>query len=262
MDFSSDAESFSTPFVPGKQTFQKKWLDIDGGPNSTTLTEWISSLEPTGDLLLQMDIEGAEYRNLVNCPAFLLQRFRIIVLELHNLEIRYNTTRFQNTITPVLQLLGNHFTCVHAHANNVGGREWCPESGLDVPRVLEVTFLRNDRFSLVPQIPFNPPMIPHPLDIDCNSLNHPPLLLSERWLPNLKRNGESQARANSIYSVQSGSCIDDIYRQLQTSEHRIQLLERRLQDLNWFSWLERSFKSITSFFRNKKGTKNSSLKMP
>jgi hypothetical protein len=249
MDFSSDAESFSTPLVPGKQTFQKKWLDIDGGPNNVKLSEWIAPLEPTGDLLLQMDIEGAEYRNLANCPLSLLKRFRIIVLEMHDLQIQYNAALFVETIAPVIQLLGDHFVSVHAHANNAGGREWCPETGLDVPHVLEITFLRKDRFELASELTTHPPMIPHPLDIDRNCRNRPPLFLSETWLPQHQRSLESQERANSIYTANSGICINELYRQLETADRRIRSLERRLQELNWLAWLEKSAKSIKSLFR-------------
>ena len=32
-----------------------------------------------------MDIEGAEYRNVINCSDQLLNRFRIIVIEIHDL---------------------------------------------------------------------------------------------------------------------------------------------------------------------------------
>ena len=248
MDFSSDADSFSTPLVPSKQTFQKKWLDIDGGPNSVTLSEWISPLEPTGDLLLQMDIEGAEYRNLANCPLTLLKRFRIIVLEMHDLQIQYNTALFVESIAPVIQLLGDHFVSVHAHANNAGGREWCPETGLDVPHVLEITFLRKDRFELASELTTYPPMIPHPLDIERNCTDLPPLFLSEAWLPQQKRALESQAKAHSIYTANAGICLDDLYRQLETAECRIQSLERRLQNLNWLAWLEKSAKSIKTLF--------------
>jgi hypothetical protein len=85
-DFSSDVEKFKTPLQPG-QTFKKKWLDVDDKKDSISLNEWVTELEPDSnqDLLLQMDIEGAEYRNILNTSESILQRFRIIVIELHGL---------------------------------------------------------------------------------------------------------------------------------------------------------------------------------
>jgi hypothetical protein len=38
------------------------------------------------DLILQMDIEGAEWHVLLNVSRDTLRRFRIIVIELHDLE--------------------------------------------------------------------------------------------------------------------------------------------------------------------------------
>ena len=64
-DFSSDQDKLRTPLVEGMQTFKKKWLDIDGGKDSISLKEWVEELSPdtSKDLILQIDIEGAEYRN-------------------------------------------------------------------------------------------------------------------------------------------------------------------------------------------------------
>ena len=48
------------------QYFRKQWLDVNAADNSISLEEWIASdVGEEGDLLLQMDIEGAEYRNLL-----------------------------------------------------------------------------------------------------------------------------------------------------------------------------------------------------
>jgi hypothetical protein len=67
-DFSSDINNFKTPLVDGMQTFQKKWLDVDGSKDSLSLEEWVEELEPNNeqDLILQMDIEGAELAILKN----------------------------------------------------------------------------------------------------------------------------------------------------------------------------------------------------
>ena len=121
-DYSSDENSFATPLKPGMQTFRKQWLDIDGCENCVSLEAWVAELEPSsGDLLLQMDIEGAEYRNLCNCSPGLLARFRVILLELHGLEMVNDPTRLKEVLAPLLLLLDQQFVCVHAHPNNVAG---------------------------------------------------------------------------------------------------------------------------------------------
>lgn len=86
-DHSSNVEAFATPLIEGRQTFLKKWLDVTGAADSVALADWVALRAPgTADLLLQMDIEGAEYRNLLGTPDDVLRRFRIVVLELHGLE--------------------------------------------------------------------------------------------------------------------------------------------------------------------------------
>lgn len=87
-DYSSSLEALETPLIDKMQTFHQLWLDLEGMPNSITLDSWVNSLVPSDpglDLILQMDIEGAEYRTLFTASAATIQRFRIIVIELHGL---------------------------------------------------------------------------------------------------------------------------------------------------------------------------------
>ena len=65
-DFTSDVRNFRTPLKDG-QTFRKLWLDVNGAKNSISLEQWVAekSVIRQGDLILQIDIEGAEYRNLL-----------------------------------------------------------------------------------------------------------------------------------------------------------------------------------------------------
>jgi hypothetical protein len=69
-DKSSDPEKLKTPLINGMQTFVKKWLDIDQNDDNISLEEWVIEHNPNSkdDLILQMDIEGAEYRNILNTP--------------------------------------------------------------------------------------------------------------------------------------------------------------------------------------------------
>jgi len=86
-DYSSDLDDLATPLRPGKQTFEKLWLDVIGTKEAVALETWVArhAPDPKTDLLLHMDIEGAEYRNILAATDAVLGRFRIIVLELHNL---------------------------------------------------------------------------------------------------------------------------------------------------------------------------------
>jgi hypothetical protein len=146
-DYSSDESQFRSPLIPEMQTFDRKWLDINGSPDSQSLGEWVELYSPLGgDLLLQMDIEGAEYRNLLNSPTTLLERFRIIVIELHGLRAFLRKDLPSKEIGPLLRKLYQTHICVHAHPNNCCGEYLDEETGLNFPAVIELTLLRRDRF--------------------------------------------------------------------------------------------------------------------
>lgn len=196
-DYSSDLSMFKTPLnVPG-QTFRKKWLDVDGSADSICLKEWVEELVPDSqdDLILQMDIEGAEYRNLLNTPGFILCRFRIILIELHCIKRACECQDFfRQQLGPLLSILDKYFICVHAHPNNCCGEFLLEGTNLNLPNVHELTFLRRDRLDGVAKGACYPPMLPHPLDIPSNMPNKPPIFLNEHWLASGKRSPESSIR--------------------------------------------------------------------
>ncbi len=176
-DFTCEVDQFTTPLKPGLQTFQKKWLDAEPGPDNLSLEDWIRSCDTGGDLLLQMDIEGAEYRNLIATSPETLARFRMIVLEVHRLGAMLHEPVMRRAIAPCFAKLARDFTAVHVHPNNCCGEFEVPGSDIRIPNTLELTLLRNDRFKPAP----GPPALPHPLDISRNQLQRPPLFLAEAW---------------------------------------------------------------------------------
>jgi hypothetical protein len=139
-----------------------------------TLDDWVNATSPgsSGELMLQIDIEGFEYETLLATSRELLGRFRIIVAEFHMLDQFWNRPFFSIASSAILKLLQTH-TCVHMHPNN-----FLPPAifqGLAIPPLMEFTFLRNDRFrSSLPATRF-----PHPLDGD-NTAN-PTLVLPTYW---------------------------------------------------------------------------------
>jgi hypothetical protein len=134
-----------------------------------TMDDWMhdSVGDLAGDMILQMDIEGWEFKALNRISDKNLNRFRIIILEVHGLDylLNYKIRMFR-------KLLINH-TCVHIHPNN------CSEStqvgSFSIPRMVEFTFLRNDRIS---SREFRSDF-PHPLDRD-NTSNET-IVLPEYW---------------------------------------------------------------------------------
>lgn len=244
-DYTSDLEALETPLIEFMQTFRKKWLDIDHGQDSITLDEWVEEEcpDPEGDLLLQMDIEGAEYRNLLACKQSTLNRFRIIAIELHRLDSANDSEEFENELGPLLRRLDNSHICVHAHPNNCCGEVTIEGSGLVIPRVIELTFLRRDRLNQGQPGASYQPLLPQPLDLDRNVKELPPLLLEGDWVDEKSFEAETPAGISTWKKVALLSQkLDHALRQLneanklfeykqESAKRRIEYLERRLGEL-------------------------------
>ena len=67
--------------------FSKKFIGVIGNETTITLDDWVAINAPgADDLILQMDIEGTEWSVLLNVSRATLLRFRILVIEFHDLE--------------------------------------------------------------------------------------------------------------------------------------------------------------------------------
>jgi len=197
-DFSSDLNKFKTNLIENMQFFEKKWLDIYDNENSISLEQWVSKYisSSSWDLMLQMDIEGAEYRNLLSCSELLLKRFRILVIELHDFTDLLNKTKDKKTKSLINKISKTH-VCVHSHPNNCCGQLIDKETGMNIPDVLELTFLRKDRF-LTRRKLINPE-IPHFEDINSNVMAKRPLHLNINWLKPYKRSLKSRFKILKDY---------------------------------------------------------------
>lgn len=189
-DYSSDVEKFRTPLIDGMQFFEKKWLDIEENEITLDINKWVSvNTASDSDLILQMDIEGAEYRNLLHASQETLSRFRIIVLEIHDLMLLSKLEFLEGVFVPVLDKLSEFFGLVHVHPNNIAGNCVFGEN-LQVPKLLEITFLRKDRFT-TQKIPL---ALPHQLDV-INVVAKPPLHLNGIFLKNAD---QAQSEINGL----------------------------------------------------------------
>jgi hypothetical protein len=196
-DFSVSPDQLSTPLIEGKQTFEKLWLEAEDTDTSVTLETWVARHSPnrSEDLILQMDIEGAEYRTLAACPAETLDRFRIIVIELHDLNAFNDPNLAATTIGPLLEALDRSHRCIHVHPNNCCGQILHTETGMNIPLGVEATFLRKDRFDESPHAKTFQPQLPHPLDITSNiGLAAPALHLNTAWIEGGKRSPASRLK--------------------------------------------------------------------
>lgn len=155
-------------------SFLKKFVGATTSDMFITLQDWVdgAAVTPDADLLLQMDIEGYEYETLLSMPDILLKRFRVIVIEFHRLHHLWSRPFFRLAAPAFDKLLQTH-SVVHLHPNNC--RDSFYMQGIDMPRVMEFTFLHNDRFDSHGYAD----TFPHPLDHD--NTGRPHLALPDCW---------------------------------------------------------------------------------
>lgn len=139
-------------------SFTKKYIGGTDFGDYMTMDSWVNDKAPiNGDLLLQMDIEGAEYKAILTTPNEVLNRFRIIAIEIHNAQHWFSPIAWE-VVTAFFDKLLTDFHVVHNHPNNN-----CPfidVDGLLVPTVFELTLLRKDRSEALGYAT----EFPHPLD--------------------------------------------------------------------------------------------------
>ena len=124
-------------------SFEKVYIGIHNTHGSKTLDYWISSKAPhEKDFILQMDIEGAEYKILKKLSSKRLRSFRIMVIEFHDLERLIYRHGFKS-IHAVFKKITKFFDVVHIHPNN--SIPLIVYNSIKIPPVLEFTFLRKDR---------------------------------------------------------------------------------------------------------------------
>jgi hypothetical protein len=155
--------------------FLLKFIGPTDNNDFITLDTWIksSSVNTNSDLLLQMDIEGWEYLSIINVSNEILKRFRIIVIEFHNLHELWNPAFFNIANQTFSKLLESH-SCVHIHPNNY--TELHSFNGIEIPPLAEFTFYRNDNNA----IPSFENTFPHLLDSK-NVKENPDIHLPQIW---------------------------------------------------------------------------------
>lgn len=166
--FMADYSVASLPMSRPEFTFDKKFLGSSDRDPYFTLASWKEKYLNgyTGDLLLQMDIEGYEYETILSTPETLLDQFRIMVIEFHELDKLFDAFDF-TLISSCFERLLQFFYVVHIHPNNTS--EVVKRGEIAVPAVMEFTFLNKRRANnKTAQTAF-----PHPLDADCGpALRH------------------------------------------------------------------------------------------
>lgn len=131
--------------------------------------------EKSGEKILQIDIEGGEYPVLIYESPSTLANFSTMIVEFHDFHRLYEKT-FLRMVSAVFEKIYENFSICHVHPNNCCGV--AELDGISVPRVIEVTFIRNDQ--LVKYKNGKQIALPHPLDKK-NVKENDELLMPEIW---------------------------------------------------------------------------------
>lgn len=170
LDGSVDGPPASHP----KFHFTRKYLDTHNSEKTITLDSYAAPIAPGKDLILQMDVEGAEYRIIAATAVETLSRFRIIVIEFHDLSSLFTRFGFREISSSFRKLLLTH-RVVHIHPNNIGGPT--VRGPLSIPSLMEFTFYRRDRSFSGKK---SESSYPHPMD-NRNVESRPDITLPDCW---------------------------------------------------------------------------------
>ncbi|CAI8426175.1 MAG: Uncharacterised protein [Hyphomonas sp. TMED17] len=142
-----------------------------------TLSDWIEDCigDDASEKVLQMDIEGGEYDVLAYESAENFAAFSTLIIEFHMVQTiaEYN---FLQMVSAIFEKLYLNFSIAHVHPNNTVPVQ--KVAGVLVPRIMEVTFIRNDLVDRFRN--HNDITLPHPLDRK-NETKRPDIVMPEIW---------------------------------------------------------------------------------
>jgi Methyltransferase domain len=134
----------------------------DGGEFTSIVTALQTNGHPArNDLILKIDVEGAEWSTFDQLPDHVLSQFRQIIIEYHGF-LRVSERDWSAVFMRVLQKIHRSHAVHHVHANNWGRYQIV--ANVPVPDVLEVSYIRRDIFRLASSTE----IYPTPIDAPCD----------------------------------------------------------------------------------------------
>ena len=171
--YMADASVNGPPIQNSHFHFTPKFLGVFDDGETIRLDTYCDNIGAKGDLLLQMDIEGAEWEVLLDTSPRTLEKFRIIVLEFHEIQEMFSSFGFNLVKAVFAKLLRSH-RVVHIHPNNI--RAPVTYGEFQAYPLMEFTFYRRDRAPGLGHVGH----FPHPEDVDC-AANKPTATLPRCW---------------------------------------------------------------------------------
>ena len=125
--------------------------------------------EAKTNMILKMDVEGAEWDFLATVTSETLNKFDQMVFEFHDMIKPKTQSEMLDVLTCIKKINRTH-SLVHLHANNHGTLLILDDKIL-MPNVLELTYVKTSNYELVDDeniflpLPFDQPNHPHRSDI-------------------------------------------------------------------------------------------------
>ena len=117
--------------------------------NLNTLENFIkrNSHEDKDNMILKMDVEGAEWSFLATVSSETLSKFDQMVFELHDL-IEPKDQSVMNATLACIKKINQTHSLVHLHANNCSSLMILDDKIL-IPNILELTYVKTSNYELV-----------------------------------------------------------------------------------------------------------------
>ena len=122
--------------------------------NDDKNTDLVFLIDKYDNIFLKMDIEGGEYRWLLNITETQLSKFKQIVIEFHGITDDGWNSSYSNKVKCLEKLSNTHYI-VHAHGNSYSSMVG------KIPNVIELTYVNKNYFNSVPELNTCPLPIPN-----------------------------------------------------------------------------------------------------
>ena len=137
-----DFNEINKEILPKNSLFQKKKLSLENKSTEISINQWIDKNDK--EIILKIDIEGDEYPILANISDHNLRKVRILIIEFHDLRNLRNNSFF-SFFEKIFSRLNTIFYPCHLHVNNTSKVKNI--NNLEIPDMIEMTFIRKDRVS-------------------------------------------------------------------------------------------------------------------
>lgn len=188
----------------------------DGAQRLYSIEDHLKKNQIAGDnLILKMDVEGAEFEALNALSPATLARFEQIVMEVHGID-QLGDDAFRLTFNRTFSRLNEYFTLFHVHANNYDGSTLTAIGKIPAVSMMELSYMRSDRITRRP----NETLYPCALDYPCTN-NADKLLWFYPFMP------------TSVSPQNFADCL----RRSETLQQRLEVLKAKTArhfDVDWY----------------------------